>query len=81
MRGATALVREGYAFPHMKGGVPLYHEGPAMRCFLADWALNSELAGRSRYQVTSRDLLWRPRFCALRREFSLRRVTASMCGG
>ena len=83
VRRTSALVREGhlhdtpYAFPQMNCGVMLYRRSPAVAAFLAQWQARYRAAGRSRDQVTFRDLVWESdiRFYVLPEEFNLRRVT------
>jgi hypothetical protein len=83
VRRASPLVQEAhatappYAFPQLNTGVVLYRRSPAMWAFLADWARRYRAAGRTRDQVTFRDLVWESdiRFHVLPPEFNLRRVT------
>ena len=84
VRRLSALVREGhavpaapYAFPQFNTGVLLFRRTPAMAAFLADWGRRYAEAGKTRDQITFRDLIWQSdiRFHVLPEEFNLRRVT------
>ena len=83
VRRDTELIRESwrkplpYAVPQFNTGVMLYRRSPRVAGFLADWAAAYVAAGRSRDQVTFRELLWLSelRFHVLPVEFNLRRVT------